>query len=61
MAQGGACPGRATVALDRGGQARAVAGDSLGGLGPVPEGRVLDPGVQLIEFAKGRVPVKDAS
>ena len=47
--------------IDRGGQARAVAGDGLGFGGPVPERRVLDPGVQLIELSERRLPVKDAS
>ncbi len=27
----------------------------------VPQGRILDPGVQLIELSKGDIPVKDAS
>jgi len=47
--------------LDAGGQLGALAGDRLGGGRVVPQGRVLDPGVQLMQFSKRRFPVKDAS
>jgi hypothetical protein len=42
-------------------QLRAFAADGLGLFRPVPQGRVLDPCVQLIELSDGDVPVKDAS
>jgi hypothetical protein len=47
--------------VDPGFQPRAFAADGLGLVGLVPQGRVLDPGVQLIELADGDIPVKDAS
>jgi len=47
--------------LDLGGQPGALAHHRLGVFRLVPQRRVLDPGVQLIELPKGRVPVKDAS
>ena len=43
------------------GEAPALAHDAAGGLGVGPEGGVLGPGVQLIEFPDGGIPVKDAS
>ncbi len=43
------------------GQARALAHQRLGRVGVVPEGRVLDPRVQLIQVAERGSPVKDAS
>jgi hypothetical protein len=47
--------------LNLGGQPRPLTCQRLGDLGVVPEGRILDPGVQLIEFTKRDIPVKDAS
>ena len=40
---------------------QSAAGDGPGLVGPVPQRRVLDPGVQLIQFSKRDIPVKDAS
>jgi hypothetical protein len=48
-------------ALDLVGQAVPLAHHLAGGLGIRPQGRVLRPGVQLIEFPDGGIPVKDAS
>jgi len=47
--------------LDRIGQAGALAHDRLGVVRPIPQGRVLDPGVQFVEFTERGLPVKDAS
>jgi hypothetical protein len=47
--------------LHRGGQARALAAHRLRLVRLIPQRRVLDPGVQFIEFSKRDIPVKDAS
>ena len=47
--------------LDLVGQPGALTAERLGLFGIIPEGRVLDPGVQLIETAQRDIPVKDAS
>jgi hypothetical protein len=47
--------------LDLFSQTGALAHEALGRRSVIPEGRVLDPGVQFIETAKRDVPVKDAS
>ena len=47
--------------LDLAGQPGALAHHRLGLVGPVPERRVLDPGVQFVETSERRLPVKDAS
>ena len=49
------------LALDRAGQAGALAHQRLGALGLVPELGLLDLGVQLLKASLGGVPVKDAS
>jgi len=50
-----------THAVDLGFQARAIAADGLGLFRVVPQGRIFDPSVQLIQFSKRDIPVKDAS
>jgi hypothetical protein len=47
--------------VDLGLQPRAFTADGLGLIGVVPQGRVLDPCVQLIKLSEGGIPVKDAS
>jgi hypothetical protein len=42
-------------------QTGALTHQGLGGVGVVPEGRVLDLGVQFIETGERGLPVKDAS
>ncbi|MNE93327.1 hypothetical protein D3C80_1911650 [compost metagenome] len=42
-------------------QARTITADGLGLFGIVPKGRIFDPSVQLIQFSKRDIPVKDAS
>ena len=48
-------------AVDLGFQTRAITADGLGLFRIVPKGRILDPSVQLIQFSKRDIPVKDAS
>ena len=50
-----------TDAVDLGFQTRAIAADGLGLFRVVPKGRIFDPSVQLIQFSKRDIPVKDAS
>jgi hypothetical protein len=46
---------------DLGLKPRPFTADGLGLVGVVPQGRILDPGVQLIELSERGIPVKDAS
>ena len=54
-------PLQADHRLDRGRKARALPAYGLCFIGTVPEGRILDPGVQFMQFAEGDIPVKVAS